>query len=336
MSISDEVLVVAQRHLKRIRRSGPDNIMAICPFHRKDDGTDEKTPSFAMSLSKGLYFCHSCESKGNLFTFLKKAAGLDSGTIEVAYKSLLDGVARNIPPPPNPLDPKVISLNPLPEGILGIFDQTPDALLDKGFTEETLQEFEVGFDDVHFRITYPLRDLSGQLVGISGRTVTGAHPRYKIYDREYSRWNLPERLNWDKRIVLWNAHTFYPEVYLRTAGIEVVVVEGFNACMWLVQSGIKQTVALLGTYLSYEQQWVLERMGGTVYLFLDNNQPGWTGTIKAAEKLIRSLPVKIMRYPIRLRSNDEAQPDNLTLGEVVEAKEGAIDYVKWLSLGEGE
>lgn len=336
MNVSDEVYGVAERYLRKVRRSGPDNIMALCPFHRKADGREEKTPSFAMSLSKGLYFCHSCEAKGNLFTFLKKVGGLDSGTIEIAYKPILEGVARNIPPPPDPLDPKVVSLNPIPEGLLGLFDQCPKALSDRGFTEETLKAFEIGFDEEHFRITYPLRDLSGQLVGISGRTVSGAFPRYKIYDREYTRWGLPERLNWDKRSVLWNSHTFYPEIYLKTEGADVVVVEGFNACMWLVQAGIRQTVALLGTYLSYEQQWVLERMGGTVYLFLDNNQPGWTGVIKAAEKLIKSLPVKVMRYPSRLTSDDEAQPDSLTSEEVVKAKEEALDYVRWLSLGEGE
>jgi len=329
MDISSEILAVASKYLDKVRRSGSHNIMAICPFHLKEDGHPERHPSFAMSLSTGLYFCHACQEKGNLFTFLR-TLGMTRDQIEMSFRSLITNASHNLPPPLDPLDPGIVSLNPIPEGLLGLFDHCPLALLNEGFTEETLIKFEIGFDEAHMRITYPLRDINGQLAGISGRAVGGYWPKYKIYDDEYPVWDIPERTGWDKRTILWNAHQVYPETYFRTDPGEIVIVEGFKACMWLVQAGIKNTVALLGTYLSNEQKWVVERMGAIVYLFLDNNEPGWVGTAKSGRRLMKSLPVKVMQYPDRLQLDEDAQPDSLTPEEVLDAKETAIDYIIWL------
>ena len=328
MDTTDEVLLVARKHLHRIKKSGSNNIMAACPFHKKSDGSEEKTPSFAMSLTNGLFFCHACGEKGNLQKFLR-LFGYDSARVQNEYAPLLEELSKNIAPPVDPLNPGVVHLDPLPSGLLGLFDYCPLKLVDQGFSEETLARFEIGFDRDHLRITYPLRDLSGQLVGISGRTVTGEHPRYKIYDAEYKTWDLAPRYNWNKRTILWNAHTVYPGLFFNPLGGEIVLVEGFNACMWVHQSGITDTVALLGTYMSQEQQWMLERMGATVYIFLDNNDAGLMGVDNIASKLVRSLPVKVMCYPPRLLNDETAQPDNLTSEEVLEAKSNAINYSEW-------
>ena len=328
MDVTEEVLGIANKYLSQVRRSGPDDIMSICPFHLKADGSEERRPSFAMSLSKGLYFCHACQEKGNLFTFLK-GVGLTRHQIETGYQPMLDAVGRNMPPAPDPLKPNVFSESPIQESLLGLFDFCPKALLEKGFAEETLSRFDVGFDKDHMRITFPLRDLKGNLVGISGRNVTGDWPKYKVYDTEYRAWDLPSRTGWDKRTVLWNAHVVYPGTYFQSSLADVVVVEGFKACMWLWQSGITSTVALLGTYLSYEQHWILERMGAQVYLFLDNNEAGITGTLKTGEKLMRSLPVKVIEYPERLANDEDAQPDDLTIEELLEAKSSAVSYAIW-------
>lgn len=334
MDVTDDIMGVAQQYLSNIRRSGSENIMAICPFHRRSDGSEEQHPSFAMSLTNGLYFCHSCEERGNLYTFLKHM-GVPRTLVNERFGLVLDAAKKRLPPKPNPLDPKVISLNPLPEGLLGAFDYCPNALLDAGFTESTLRAFDVGFDMQHYRITFPLRDLKGQLIGISGRTVIDAWPRYKVYTEEYPVWGLPARPELEKRAILWNSHAVYPSCYFGQLSY-VVIVEGFKACMWLWQAGIMNVVALLGTYLSWEHRWMLERMGAQVYLFLDNNEPGRIGTYEAGKKLCKSLPVRVMRYPTRLRGVEEAQPDSLSIEELREASTTSIDYYNWLRTDEGE
>jgi len=43
---------------------------AICPFH------EEKTPSFSVSIDKGLWYCFGCHEGGDLFSFLMKVENL--------------------------------------------------------------------------------------------------------------------------------------------------------------------------------------------------------------------------------------------------------------------
>lgn len=330
MNVSDEIRAIADTFLEKVRKSGPENVMALCPFHMKADGSQERHPSFAMSLTNGLWFCHACQARGNLFTFLRDM-GLPHNQITLRYSPLVEAASKNMPPRMDPLRPTVFSNNPIEEGLLGIFDYCPIDLLNAGFHEQTLHHFEVGFDTSHMRITFPLRDLGGKLVGVSGRCVDSSWPKYKIYDTEYKLWGLPERLNWDKRTVLWNAHQVYSKVYFETNPTGVVVVEGFKACMWVWQSGIKDVVALNGTYLSREQRWILERMGAPVYLFLDNNDAGQAGIAKFGEQMRRTLPLFIVEYPERLIDDEDAQPDSLTSEETVQQVTTARSYFDWLA-----
>jgi DNA primase len=315
----NEVREIADAYLDRVKSSGSENIMAICPFHRKADGSYERNPSFAMNTSSGLWFCHSCKSHGNLRTFLS-SLGVSPLIIDRRYKAVIEEVARHRPRPPDHLRPKLLSDDPLPESLLGIFDKCPVALEEEGFSDETMQAFDVGFDDLHMRITYPLRDLSGSLIGISGRTVIDENPRYKTYDDEYHAWDLPAR-TLDKRTVLWNIHELYPSALF--GGLEsITLVEGFKACMWLWQAGIKTVAALLGSYMSTEQQWILEHMGVPVYLMLDNNAAGEKGRDYIAPILAKSLSVRIVEY-------EEEQPSDVPPDQVLPAISQAKDYYLW-------
>ena len=331
MDISADIRSIAQKFLRKVQKSGPENVMAICPFHVKADGTEEKHPSFAMSIINGLWFCHSCQASGNLFTFLRDL-GLTLTQIELGYRGTIDLASRNIPPKLDPLNTSLVSHNPIEEGVLGIFDNCPLDLLRDGFQEETLRHFGVGFDTYHTRITYPIRDIAGKLVGISGRSVVNdSWPKYKIYEKEYEAFGLPPRINWDKSAYLWNANEVYPQLFFQQSPSYVVIVEGFKACMWMWQCGIKNVVALVGTYLSPQHKFLLERLGAPVYLFLDNNYPGIKGVKKAGEKLTKSLQVFVIEYPDRLIDEDDAQPDSLTPEEVLTQWNKPVSYYTWLT-----
>lgn len=316
---ADEVLAVANQYLENVKRSGPENISATCPFHALGDRV---TTTFSMSLTRGVWFCFSCHEKGNLQTFLK-SIGVGRAIVERKYRYLIDELERSRPPPPDPLRLQIGSREPLPEALLGIFDMCPTDLLNSGFTEKTLQDFDIGYDEIHQRITYPLRDLYGQLVGISGRTIyKEVEPRYKIYDREYLEWNLKERET-PRSAILWNAHRVYPEIFFKN-NPKVALVEGFKACMWVVQAGFKNTVGLLGSYLTDEHRWMLERMGAEVYVFLDNDPAGQKGRDYIGKVLSRSLKVNIVEY-----DEEVHQPDGLGREAVLQALSGAREYTAW-------
>lgn len=84
MDVSSEVRLIADKHLVGIKSSGPDQIMAFCPFH-----DNKNTPAFTMNLSSGLYHCFSCGESGNLQMFLKKV-GITWNVIQRQYKDVID------------------------------------------------------------------------------------------------------------------------------------------------------------------------------------------------------------------------------------------------------
>jgi len=321
--IEEEVLEVAKTYLSRFKRVGSDNILGVCPFHRKADGSEERRPSFAMSLTKGVYFCFSCHERGNLKTFLRNV-GVSPTTIEVQYGLLIEEIAERNPQPIDPGREPITVGSVLPESLLGIFQTyVPVDLIQDGFDPNLLHELQVGFDTTHNRITYPLRDLEGNLVGISGRTTTGEIPRYKIYDREFVAWGLPPKYNTvEKKKLLWNAHRVFPVAFNQDNPL-IVLVEGFKACIWVLQSGISNTVALLGSFLTPHQQWILEQLGGTVCLMLDNNPAGIKGTFWAGRRLSKSLNVTVADYY-------KEQPDYLRPEDVIASIKNANQYHKWL------
>lgn len=321
--IQDDVLTAVKPFLRKMKRTGSENVMAVCPFHRKSDGSEENTPSFSLSLVKGVYFCFSCHERGSLQKFLK-LMGVSPFLLETQYKYTLEELSKQVLAEINPISPVLDSNEALPESLLGLFQYCPTSLLEEGFTEETLAKFEVGYDKFYNRITYPLRDCTGKLVGISGRATSANGPRYKVYDEEYKTWGIdPKKL--DKRLILWNYDKVYPAAYF-TPNYAVVLVEGFKACMWLDQVGFSNVEALLGSYMSKEQQWMLEHQGAGVYLMLDNDEAGHNGRTFVAKALSKSIPVRIVEYPAK-------QPTDLSPGQVAEAIEQSIDYTTWAIQG---
>jgi DNA primase len=341
--LEDEVFQIATRYLKRARRGANSELSASCPFHRKADGSEEKSPSFNLNLSKGVYYCHSCHVSGNFMAFLREV-GLPRDVVAVQYEPLLDALRKNRAPDFNPLTPaRVFNQEPMKEAVLGLFEECPLALVDPDqridvddpvFDEALLQRQDIGYDRKHHRITFPLRDLQGNLIGISGRTTIDEQPRYKVYTTEYAEFELPVREATSKGSILWNAHNIYSGVFYGPPTEHVVIVEGFKACLWLLQAGVRNTVAMLGSGMSEQQQWILERMGARVYLMLDNDKAGqnalcgyisektgrWRPGI--AETLSKSLDVFIVPYTAR-------QPTGLQLEEVHAAIAAAEDYYVW-------
>ena len=50
-----------------------NSFVGKCPFH------DEKTPSFNVNDSKGLYYCFGCKEGGNAITFIQKFKNFSFG-----------------------------------------------------------------------------------------------------------------------------------------------------------------------------------------------------------------------------------------------------------------
>jgi DNA primase len=313
-------------------------IMVNCPFH------GENTPSMAISTWKPVYFCHGCKCSGHLAQLLRKYGlsremtnQLLPQTRYVDEKGMTaDGkavtVAAKIIKGVDPFRGKYI----LEEEILDDYRLMPLQLKNAGFKPSTLRHFEVGWDQKNLRITFPLRTVFGELVGISGRTVIdGLKPRYKIYDKELKErtdFHIPESYSMEeqKSSILWHAHVVRPLFFLqKNEGHDAFVIsEGFKACMWTWQSGYLDSVALVGSYLTPSHAELIARATRKVTLFLDNNIAGWRGTKKAGNLLIRKgVEVNVACYP-----DDREQPDGLSDSEVIVAVDEQISFREWLSI----
>ena len=319
----DRILEIAHRYLRNVRKTGAENIVATCPIHRKADGSSERNPSFTLSLINGLWQCHSCKERGALPRLLSLIS--DGYHVTKLYEDLFEDLRkqRAIDRPAH-LASNYVTAEPLPEAVLGFFDMCPLPMLEEGFTEETIRRFEVGFDMKHHRVTFPIRDIDGTLMGVSGRTVIDDVPRHKVYDREYEAYGLPLQRPARKSITLWNGHTLYPTLFSTYNPEALVVVEGFKACMWLWQAGITNVVALLGSNLSQVQKWLLERVGAPIYLMLDNDKAGHAARHHIGEILAKSLPLFVVEYEYK-------QPSDVPQEALTPMFSGADNYYAWAS-----
>src|SRR5260370_6932286 len=74
----------------RLRRSGANRYMGLCPFH------NEKSPSFTVHVVHQFYKCFSCGAGGDVVKFVQDKEGLSF------YKALKSPSHRSALPIPNP------------------------------------------------------------------------------------------------------------------------------------------------------------------------------------------------------------------------------------------
>jgi DNA primase len=60
-----DIVEIISAHTQ-LKRSGGHTFKGLCPFH------SEKTPSFTVDSSRGLWFCFGCGEGGNVYTFVQK------------------------------------------------------------------------------------------------------------------------------------------------------------------------------------------------------------------------------------------------------------------------
>ncbi len=301
----EDILSAVIPHLgEPVGNSSGGNHKFRCPFHK---GGHETRPAFYLHAETGLAFCHACNQGWNLPQLLRD---LKAPMRMVTMATRLLGEEKKKRRGRRRLE-RLSEIPPLPEELLGVFHHCPIALLDAGFTEETLKAHDVGYDVGNDRITFPLRDHLGRLIGVSGRGEFGYH----FYGEKDLRPLLPDYRPalFKKSQFVWNLQKIYPLLFHSALVEPVVICEGFKAAMWCSQHS-HLAVAIMGSYLSNAQRRLLERLGVPLILFLDNDEAGGRGTHRAIEMLKGSSDLRIAVYP-----DETSQPDDLTADEVTRA-----------------
>jgi DNA primase len=244
-----------------------------------------KSSSFSANFDKGIWRCFGCGAQGNILDFACRMENLDPSTPENIRRTAIILADRyqivsekpRKPPKkaPPPVTGKAIVNAPLDFTLKGL-DPDHSYLLERGFTRQTIDHFELGYASrglMRGRIAIPLRDDAGQLVGYAGRLVddSQASPENPKFRLPTARDHDGKRYEFDKSLFLYNGHL------IPTSVNELNVVSGFPAVWWLWQHGFTNVVALMGSSCSPQQAALIVGKvprSGRARIFTDGTKVG--------------------------------------------------------------
>jgi DNA primase len=129
------------------------------------------------------------------------------------------------------------------------------------------------YDRFRSRITFPIADINGQIVGFTGR-VFSLTPVSK--EEEGAKYiNTPQTLIYDKSRVLYGLH--HAKVDIKSAD-HCVLVEGNMDAIMSYQAGVKNVVATSGTALTSQHLRLLQRYTTNLNFCFDTDQAGALAT----------------------------------------------------------
>jgi DNA primase len=304
------------------------NYTGLCPFH------NEKTPSFSVSPSKGIYKCFGCGKSGNAVGFIMEHE-------HFTYREALRHLAKryNIEIEETQRSPEELVQDTTRESlyILNTYAQNyfTDYLFhseegrniglsyfrERGLTDETIQLFKLGFspsagstftDDAlkkgyQFELMRQLGLTSehrkdffrGRVLfsihSISGKVV-GFGGRTLSADKKVPKYiNSPENDIYNKSKVLYGMYQARQSV---SAKDECFLVEGYMDVLSLFQAGIENVVASSGTSLTHDQVRLIKRYTKNLTILYDGDPAGIKAALRGLDiSLEEGLNVKVMLLP---------------------------------------
>lgn len=225
-----------------------------CPIHE-----DSVNPEAMYVDDRGGYYCFACNSGGNVINFLSDYEHISYSAATERLASMLN---INLKDDSEYQDQKQLEdkFNGYKKRGLAGIDNVKQYLTEKrGFTEETIQTFELGMWDG--KMTIPLLDANGRTVGMAVRQFD-AKPKYM---------NSRNNILYDKSEFLFGL-----DKARRLIKNTVYVVEGYMDAISGYQMGIP-TVAYCSNELHRDQIRMLNsylRRDTTVVICPDNDEAG--------------------------------------------------------------
>jgi len=211
------------------------HFLAYCPFHGNTD-----SPAFAVDKSKGLWTCFnpSCMASGTLPDLLRKLKKLNPFQ---AQRVILKKRTEHSTPFADRLREamsKPVEFKEFPQSVIDRMaadfkgSVAEEYMKSRGFEDETLEHFEVGYSAKKNMVAVPMHDPNGMPIGVIGRTPSHTDKQFK------NSVGLP------KAQTIWNLHR------ARKHGDKLIVVEASFDGMRVHQAGYPNVGALLGGSVS--------------------------------------------------------------------------------------
>ncbi|MBI3654442.1 MAG: DNA primase [Acidobacteria bacterium] len=307
------------------------NYVACCPFH------SEKTPSFAVSQTKGLYKCFGCGAGGSVFSFVMQIEGCDftEAIRIVAEKTGIAIPAANASEDYQKVEHNrevVFRLNELAakffEQVLQDEETGKTArayFAARGITDATQKLFRLGYaPDSWDALLNHLReqgattdelDLSGLVVlkdsgGFYDRfrhrvmfPIVDSQGRVIAFGGRVMGEGEPKYLNSPETTIYTKGRNLYGLAFakneIRAKGF-AILVEGYLDCIMPFQEGIHNIVASLGTALTDNQVRLLRRYMDKPQIIVnfDSDSAGQAATMRSIEMLLaEGFKINILQMP---------------------------------------
>ena len=197
-----------------------------------------------------------------------------------------------------------------------------DAMRAKGYSMAELTEAGLAkpgrnngfYDTFRNRLMFPVIDVTGKVIGFSGRILGDGEPKYL---------NSPETLIFRK-----SSNLFAMNLAKKSKSGYIILSEGNIDVVSLHQAGFDSAVASLGTSLTKEQAKLISNYTSQVIIAYDNDTAG----VKAAQRAIEIFEKLDVKVKI-LRMSGAKDPDEFikqkgagAFRNLLEASEDQVDY----------
>ena len=275
----------------QLKNAGGGSLKGLCPFH------DEKTPSFNVTPSRGLWYCHGCGEGGDVIKFVQKIDALSfieaveklaaRAGLELRYEQ-----GGYVPGQEQSQRRRLVDAHRAAADYYAERLRGPDAeqarkfLADRGFEPADIERFGVGYSPSAWEdLTRHLRgrgftDAELITAGLSREGSRGARDRFRgrlmwpirdlsgdviafgarkldADDNGPKYLNTPETSLFRKSTVLYGADLAKREIAQRR---QAVIVEGYTDVMACHLAGVPTAVATCGTSFGEEHIKVLRRL----------------------------------------------------------------------------
>jgi len=226
---------------------------------------------------------------------------------------------------------------------------------ERGFTDETIKKFDLGYspqekdaftktalkngfqldflektgltivnesyqvDRFRGRVMFPIKSLSGRVVGFGGR-ILGENKKTAKY------LNSPESEIYHKSKVLYGIY----EAKQSIAKEDVCyLVEGYTDVIQMVQSGVTNVVSSSGTALTELQIRLIQRLTQNIVVLFDGDAAGLRASLRGIDMILaQGMNVKVCSFP------EGEDPDSFAKKNSQEAielffKENAKDFIQF-------
>ena len=266
-------------------KAGEDRWRSACPVHKGDNVT-----TFSI-FGNGRWKCHKCGAWGDMARLIVAVRRL---TLKQAQEYLGSAPVpfRHMAEIPQ-LAPKLERKAKLPytvmrEAIIAPFRRhCPRYLTGRGFSEEALSHYEVGYDLDSAKIVVPVRDWKSRLVGLT----------YRLdFDSDRSQ---PAKYWHDNFMKSWHLYGF--QLWAKRKLRRLYLVEGQLDVVRMYQLGYA-AAGIMGSEISKEQVDILveHSQAESLVLAFDNDEAGYKARKGAIQKLSKtrfSRNLLVWNYP---------------------------------------